>query len=56
MPDQCPGWTQPKIGKAVGLDQSVVSRIMQNGDFAKMHNKMQEFLKQGRDVVWLVRH
>ena len=32
------GWTQEMIGKAIGKDQSVVSRIMQNTDTSKVHN------------------
>ena len=32
------GWSQEKIAEKVGLDQSVVSRIVQNGNFAEMHN------------------
>ncbi len=49
-------WTQEEIGKMVGLDQSVISRIMQNVDFDKTHNEMQAHLKQGRDDSWLAEH
>jgi len=32
------GWTQQAIGEKINLDQSVISRIMQNSNFTNIHN------------------
>jgi transcriptional regulator with XRE-family HTH domain len=44
------GWTQEKIAGAVGIDQSVVSRIVQNTIFGKINN----LLSQGRDMDYII--
>ena len=36
----------------VGKDRSVISRIVQNTKFGKMHN----FLEQGKDMAWIADH
>ena len=46
------GWTQEEIGEAVDLDQSVISKIMQNTEFGILHN----FLTQGRSMDWITEH
>lgn len=43
------GWTQAEIAQAVGLDQSVISRIMQNAEIGNLHN----LLAQGRDMAYI---
>ena len=45
-------WTQEKIAKVVGLDQSAVSRIVQNTKTSEIHN----LLSQGRDMDYIARH
>ncbi len=42
-------WTQEKIAKVVGLDQSAVSRIVQNTKISEMHN----LLSQGWDMDYI---
>jgi transcriptional regulator with XRE-family HTH domain len=34
------GWTQEEIGEKLGVDQSVISRIMQNGNPAVLHKSL----------------
>jgi len=36
------GWTQTKTASIVGIDQSLVSLIMNSGDFAKIHKELQK--------------
>ena len=50
------GWSQLEIGERVGLNQSQVSRIMQNADFGKTHNEIQTFLEQGQTMEWICSH
>ena len=50
------GWTQQEIAEVVGLKRPRVTQIVNNGDFAKINNEMQKYLKQGRDVAWLAEH
>jgi hypothetical protein len=45
------GWTQQEIGEKIELNQSNISRIMQNTDFGKTHNELQTFLSQGKSIV-----
>ena len=46
------GWTQEMIGKEVGLDRSIISRIVQNTKISDMHN----LLSQGHDMEYIARH
>ena len=46
------GWTQEKIAKVVGVDRSVVSKIVQNTKIGDMHN----LLSQGRDMDYIAKH
>jgi transcriptional regulator with XRE-family HTH domain len=39
------GWTQQEIADKTGLDQSVVSRIMQNTEIGKIHNFIDDQFK-----------
>lgn len=50
------GWTQQKIADEVILDQSQISRIMQNTDFGKTHKEIQIFLEQGKTMEWIAEH
>jgi len=43
------GWTREKIAKVVGLNRSVVSRIVQNTKISEMHN----LLSQCRDMDYI---
>ena len=45
------GWTQEMIAKEVGLDRSVISRIVQNTKISDMHN----LLSQGHDMEYIAR-
>lgn len=44
------GWTQEEIAKIAGIDRSVISKIVQNGEIAKMHNSISNWLSQGKTV------
>jgi len=44
------GWTQHEIADKTGLDQSVVSRIMQNTEIGKIHNFINDQLKKGNTI------
>ncbi len=46
------GWTQEMIAKVVGLDRSIISRIVQNTKISNMHN----LLSQGHDMDYIARH
>lgn len=46
------GWTQEEIAGVVGIDQSVISKNMQNTDFGKLHI----FLSEGRSMEWIAEH
>lgn len=42
------GWTQDEIAEVTGIGQHQVSRIMQNGEIAKMRNDIDSWLIQGK--------
>jgi len=44
--------TQEEIADAVGTTQGRVAQIINNGEFAKINN----FLEQGRDMAWIAEH
>ena len=46
------GWSQEMIAKEVGLDRSIISRIVQNTKISDLHN----LLSQGRDMEYIARH
>ena len=46
------GWSQEKIAKVVGVDRSVVSKIVQNTKISNMHS----LLSQGHDMDYIARH
>ena len=46
------GWSQEKISEKVGLERSVISRIVQNTKIGNLHN----LLAQGHDMEYIARH
>jgi len=46
------GWTQQEIAEVVGIDRTVISRIVQNANFGEMHT----LLTQGRDMAYIADH
>jgi len=46
------GWTQEMIAKEVGLDRSIISKIVQNTKISNMHN----LLSHGHDMDSIATH
>ena len=45
------GWTQEEIAEKTGLDQSSISKIMNNTEIGKIHNFLQDWLNKGKTVA-----
>ncbi len=44
------GWIFEEIANTTGMDRSSVAKIVKNGEIAKIHNSIQDWLSKGKSV------